>query len=119
MKKLMLIEDELILGESLVDVLEMQDYQVIWLQSLNEFNDAIIKESVDIICCDFHLPDGSFVDIYSTLKENNLLDVPLLVISATGSEKDKGFLKENVEHVLFKPFSMAELIVKLKMMLGG
>ena len=72
MKKILLIEDESILGETLLDVLEMRDFEVSWVKSIKELNVELEKRvNYDLICSDFHLPDGTLVDVRHRLRAVN------------------------------------------------
>ena len=115
MKSILLIEDEPILGETMVDILELYDYRVHWKKSLEEFLAFDPKkEVVHLICCDFHLPDGSLRDVHAKLKASETLSkVPLLVISATASEHDIDYINKNIDHFLMKPFKMSSLLDKI------
>jgi len=120
MKSILLIEDEPILGETMVDILEMYDYRVHWKKSYEEFLAFDPKkEVVHLICCDFHLPDGSLRDVHARLKIcETLSKVPLLVISATASEDDIDYINKNTEHYLMKPFKMPSLIDKISTLIS-
>lgn len=118
MKKILLIEDEIILGESLVDVLEVKGYDVKWVKSVQEFHEVIDEVKVDVICSDFHLPDGTLVDIWQRLQQcEKSHEIPVMVMSATASERDRGFIEQNIQHVLNKPFLMSDLYAKLDTLL--
>ena len=111
MKKILLIEDEPILGETLTDVLETTGFEVNWVKTIDELNVELDKQvNYNLICSDFHLPDGTLVDVWHRLRNCELLaKVPVLVMSATASEEDTSFINNNFEHILPKPFMVSEL----------
>lgn len=121
MKKILLLEDELILGETMFDVLEMYGHEVVWAKTITEFVGCMKNyKTFDLICSDFHLPDGTLIDVWNILQNcQDSFNIPLLVMSATASEEDRHFIDRNIEYVLYKPFAISDLNLLIKNILDG
>lgn len=112
MKSIHLIEDEWVLGESIVEILVMYEFDLTWSKSVQEFTNFLDQGGqVGLFLCDFHLPDGSLKDVYVKIKDmERMKHVPILACSATASEEDLAFLQINDIPILSKPFTVNQLI---------
>jgi DNA-binding response OmpR family regulator len=106
--KVLIIEDEKILCESIVSYLKQENFTC---DTANEYAAAIDKiESFDYDCIllDINLPGGSGLDILTQLKKSNRMD-GVLIISAKNSLEDKiTGLKLGADDYLSKPFHLSE-----------
>ena len=114
----LLIEDDLLLGESLKDYLEMYGFAVTWVRE----RFAEIEQEVDFSCfhivvLDLILPERSGEEILSIIR-SRFPSVPVLVLTAKsdlGAKKDC-FLR-GADDYLVKPFDMEELVLRLDALL--
>lgn len=110
--RILFVEDEPILGETITEVLGMFGYSVDWCKSIADFMEVVAESSgnYDLIFSDFHFPDGNFKEIYSVIiAHTELSNIPLVVSSATAVESDIEYLKGNNLEFLPKPFGMMDL----------
>ena len=111
--KILIIEDEKALSESIVAYLKGEDYLC---ESASDFNSAIEKTEqydYDCILLDITLPGGSGLEILKGLKANNKTD-GVLIISAKNSLDDKvEGLKLGADDYLPKPFHLSELSARV------
>jgi DNA-binding response OmpR family regulator len=107
--KILIIEDEKALAESIATSLRAQDYIC---EMAFDFNSAIAKTELheyDCILLDITLPGGSGLSILKTLRDNNKAD-GVLIISAKNSIDDKvEGLISGADDYLAKPFHLSEL----------
>lgn len=112
--KILIIEDEKDLRETLEEYLLKQKYMV---ESAHSYNTALNKITIydyDCILLDIMLPDGSGLDILSKLKQLNKSE-NVIIISAKDSLDDKvGGLAMGADDYLSKPFHLAELNARIK-----
>jgi DNA-binding response OmpR family regulator len=111
--KILIIEDEKALSESIATSLRSQDYIC---ETAFDFNTAIEKTELyeyDCILLDIGLPGGSGLSILKTLRDNNKAD-GVLIISAKNSIDDKveGLLS-GADDYLAKPFHLSELNARI------
>ncbi|MCW3090164.1 MAG: DNA-binding response regulator [Ferruginibacter sp.] len=111
--KILIIEDEKALSESIVTYLRGEMYVC---ETAADFASALDKtESFDYDCIllDLMLPGGSGLEILKELKANNKLD-GVLIISAKNSLDDKvAGLKLGADDYLSKPFHLSELSARV------
>lgn len=111
--KILIIEDEKALSESIVTYLKGEKYVC---EVAMDFKSALQKtESYDYDCIllDIGLPGGSGLDILRELKANNKLD-GVLIISAKNSIEDKVTgLVIGADDYLPKPFHLSELSARI------
>jgi len=102
-KKILIIEDEIILTEALILNLEPQYQVIICKNGLDGFN-KIPKIHPDLILLDIILPEMHGFDILSKTKDNpKTKDIPIIILSNLASKTDisKG-LKLGAQEYLLK-----------------
>ncbi|QIH31685.1 response regulator transcription factor [Sphingobacterium sp. DR205] len=115
--KVLVIEDEAELRETLKDSLVKEDYIV---ETASDFRSAVDKVSVydyDCILLDIMLPGGSGLQVLDLLKQEGKSD-NVIIISAKDSLDDKlRGLELGADDYLTKPFHIAELNARIKAVL--
>ena len=71
MAYLMVVDDDEGVRDLLHLILEREGYAVRSVASVAEAMEALTPESVDLILCDFQLPDGTGVDLYRWVRRIN------------------------------------------------
>lgn len=111
--KLLIIEDEKALGESMVTYLKAEGYIC---EIAADFKTALYKTGsfdYDCILLDITLPGGSGLDILKELKADNKMD-GVLIISAKNSIEDRvAGLTIGADDYLPKPFHLSELSARI------
>ena len=110
--KLLLIEDNEFIGESIYSQMKSQGFTIHWCQSGEEGLEYINQETVDIVILDIQLPGISGYDVAAQLNEKC---IPYLFSSSRTLDIDVVTgLKIGAEDYLRKPFSMDELKLRLE-----
>ncbi|MEO8109760.1 MAG: response regulator transcription factor [Ginsengibacter sp.] len=111
--KILIIEDEKELSDSIAAYLTSQDYSC---DTAIDYNSALNKtESFDYDCIllDISIPGGNGLQVLESLKENNKND-GVLIISAKNSLDDKiSGLNMGADDYLAKPFHLSELSARI------
>jgi DNA-binding response OmpR family regulator len=111
--KLLIIEDEFLLKQSMVDFLTASTYLC---ESASNYQDALEKIELydyDCIILDIMLPGGSGLDLLRNLKQNNKSE-GVIIISAKGELDDKiQGIEMGADDYLAKPFHLSELSVRI------
>jgi DNA-binding response OmpR family regulator len=111
--KLLIIEDELSLKQSMVDFLTTTGYLC---ESATTYSAALEKIELydyDCIILDIMLPDGSGLNLLKNLKQNHKSD-GVIIISAKGELDDKILgIEMGADDYLSKPFHLSELSVRI------
>jgi len=107
--KLLIIEDEKALADSIYSYLQQKDFVCESAASYTEARERIEQYDYDCILLDINLQDGNGLELLKTLKSNNKRD-GVLIISARGSLEDKiSGLQLGADDYLTKPFHLSEL----------
>ncbi|MCD6319591.1 MAG: response regulator transcription factor [Candidatus Desulfofervidaceae bacterium] len=112
--KVLLVEDDLTLGESLKEYLELNDITVKWLSDDREVEDVFLTESFDVIVLDLILKYQRGEDILKNLRGRGI-NTPVLVLTAKKALRDKEVCFERgADDYLTKPFAPKELLLRLQ-----
>jgi len=111
--KILIVEDEKVLNESMVTYLSGSGYTC---ESVSTYDDALEKidhHTYDCIVLDIMLPGGSGLQLLKYLKEDRK-DEGVIIISAKGALDDKmaGF-QLGADDYLTKPFHLPELSMRI------
>lgn len=111
--KLLIIEDEKELSDSIVSYLGKEDYLC---EQAFTFDEAMMKVGVyeyDCILLDLMLPGGSGLDILRRIKQHKP-ETGVIIVSAKGSLDDKiEGLKIGADDYIAKPFHLPELSMRI------
>lgn len=110
-----LIEDDLLLGDSIVEFLTLHNFIVCWLKDGQEAVNYIKKNVPDIIISDLMMPLMDGEEFYLQLRKNKKFDtIPFIMITANINTDIKFRQLENgVNGFLHKPFKVKELILQI------
>jgi two-component system, OmpR family, response regulator len=111
--RLLLIEDDPILGEGLADFLRTDGHVVDWCQRLAE-TVSLRDEPYDALLVDWQLPDGSGLE-WIRARRSRGDQVPALMLTARDllSDRIQG-LDSGADDYLVKPFAPEELSARLR-----
>jgi len=112
--KIALIEDEVLLNETIKTLLELEGFDVDSYESAKEFLKNSQNKRYDVIIADIALPDANFLQEIE--KHKKLLDdSKVIIISAFSSlEYIKKAFELGADDFLKKPFESEELILRIK-----
>ena len=112
-KRILVVEDEANLANSIKLLLTMENYQVDWAPDGKKGQELIRLNSYDLVISDMVMPKVGGMELIRWFKENRI-EVPILVITGYG---DKTMLLEMMEmgysNYLDKPFDDELLIQKV------
>jgi DNA-binding response OmpR family regulator len=112
--KILIVEDELAIANSMIDYLQSNDMLCEHVNNANLALDKIANYDYDCILLDLNLPDGNGFSIIEELKIQNKTD-GIIIISAkeTIETKIEGF-QLGADDYLTKPFHLSELLVRIQ-----
>jgi len=112
MKKILLIEDNRDISESIKEYLELEDFEIDSCYSWDEGLDQALNKKYDMLLLDVMLPKVDGFTIAAKLKEKS--DVPIVMITAKDAIDDKLMWFENgVQDYIVKPFDLRELEARI------
>ncbi len=116
--KILLAEDEPALGQIIKESLETRDFEVIFCKNGEEAYQAYIENKPELLVLDVMMPKK---DGFSLAKEIRTIDnrTPIIFLTAKSQTQDviTGF-EHGGNDYLKKPFSMEELIIRMKALLS-
>jgi DNA-binding response OmpR family regulator len=115
--KLLIIEDDSAVGSSLKDGLERAGFQVTWKTSGEEGVTFASQQKPHLVVLDVRLPDGSGFDFCRRMRQLGL-HMPVLILTVQSDEVDKVLgLEIGADDYVTKPFSLRELVSRLRALL--
>ncbi|MFQ6576309.1 response regulator transcription factor [Pseudomonas sp. UM16] len=110
------IEDDPVLGAHLHEALRLGGFKVTWCRNGREGLEVARTTRFDVVLMDILLPGLNGLDVLAKLRESS--STPVIMMSALGAEADRisGF-QRGADDYLPKPFSMAELQVRIEAIL--
>ena len=114
--KILVVEDEPTLLETLVYNLERQGYEVLTAEDGLRALDLAREKDPDLIVLDLMLPGLDGVAVSRAIRQDRA--VPILMLTARADEVDRVVgLEMGADDYLTKPFSMRELLARVKALL--
>jgi two-component system response regulator QseB len=111
---ILLIEDDIELGNGVRIALEDQGLQVTWVRRLQEAVQALDTTPCDLVLLDLGLPDGSGLTLLTRLRRDKQV-TPVLILTARDSLEDRiAGLDSGADDYLVKPFALAELLSRVR-----
>jgi len=112
--RLLLVEDDPILGEGIKTAAEMAGHHVHWSLSLAEAGRYWQEEWVDGVLLDLNLPDGDGLKLLRQ-KRRQRDRTPCLILTARDAVEDRiAGLDAGADDYLNKPFDNAEMLARLR-----
>jgi len=118
---IVLVEDDEIMGGSLLQRLELEGAQVLWLKQMVRALGAIRtpKRPIDAVICDIGLPDGSGEDLFATLARTGTPPPFLFITGQGGIGQAVRLIKSGAADYVTKPFDMSVFLERLGLLVGN
>ncbi len=116
--KVLLLEDEAALAEILCESLQTKGFDVKLAKTIAKAVTVYASFKPDILIVDVMLPDGNGFDFATGIRKKDM-QTPIIFLTSRSRAEDvvQGFETGGNDY-LKKPFSMAELIVRMKALLN-
>lgn len=111
MNRILLVEDDIALGKSIVLALQSEGYNVVYASSAEEAE--LLFPTVSLVLLDVSLPDGNGFELCRKLR--NDMPVPVIFITSYDEETDilRGF-DAGCDDYITKPFRLNILLSRVK-----
>lgn len=115
--RVLLVEDDAMIGESIEDGLRGECYTVDWLRNGSDVALAMQQQNYDLLLLDLNLPGANGMDILRSMRAAGA-DLPVLIISAReGTMSRVAGLDAGADDYLAKPFDLDELLARIRALL--
>jgi two-component system response regulator QseB len=112
--KILLIEDDLDLGNGVRIALSDQGFDVIWVRRKEDALHQLDVCVPELILLDLGLPDGDGMSLMTRLRQQ-LKGIPVIILTARGTLQDRLCgLDAGADDYLVKPFILAELLARVR-----
>lgn len=112
--RLLLVEDDYQVGETLLSTLGMENYAVDWVRDGAQVLPMLAAGEYEMMVLDLGLPNVSGVEILKSLRAHNN-PLPILLLTARDSLEDKVTAFDlGADDYLTKPFEMDELLARIR-----
>lgn len=112
--RVLVVEDDKIIGDGIVQSLGLEDYAVDWVEDIESAQTALGTNEYGVIILDIGLPDGSGLNVLKDLRSAGD-DTLVLILTAYDdiSFKLQG-LDSGADDYLIKPFRLEELLARIR-----
>ena len=115
--RILLVEDDLMIGDAIEGVLKDASYATDWVKNGLTALAALDTQTYDLVLLDLGLPGKDGLDVLDAIRARNN-PVPLLIITARdGLDERLRGLDGGADDFLLKPFAMAELLARMRAVL--
>jgi two-component system OmpR family response regulator len=112
--RVLLVEDDAMIGEAVLDALRQQGYAADWVRDGAMAETATAAESYDLMLLDLGLPRRDGLQVLRSLRARGWR-TPVLVITARDAVADRiAGLDAGADDYLLKPFDVQELLARVR-----
>ena len=115
--RLLLIEDDPMIGESMVEALHGERYAVDWVRAGDAAELAIAQHAYDLLVLDLGLPGRSGLDVLTRYRAGGGMLPVLIVTARDGTPARVQGLDAGADDYLVKPFDLDELLARIRALL--
>lgn len=119
-KKILIIDDDLVVVEQVKAILEKEGCECFALMSGEGVHDILKSNQIDLIILDLMLPDTHGFEICKKIKrDKGFSTIPIIMLTSESDTTDKiiGF-ELGVDDYIVKPFDRREFVLRIKAILS-
>lgn len=115
--RILLVEDDVMLGDTLQRALIAQQYAVDWVKTGEAARHTLLSEHFDLVIMDLGLPGMDGIAVLQHIRRQGKT-LPVLILTARDSVADRvQGLDSGADDYLLKPFDLFELFARLRALL--
>jgi DNA-binding response OmpR family regulator len=115
--RLLLVEDDTMIGEAVLDQLRAEHYAVDWVRDGEMALTALQSQTYDLVLLDLGLPRVDGLDVLRALRGRKLR-VPVLIATARDSVQQRvQGLDAGADDYILKPYDLDELLARIRALL--
>ncbi len=115
--RILLVEDDLMIGEPLLDILRAEGYAVDWVRDGDMADAALQSQSYDLLLLDLGLPKRDGMSVLRALRGRKQR-LPVLIATARDAVEQRiAGLDAGADDYVLKPFELDELLARIRALL--
>ncbi len=115
--RLLLVEDDLMIGEPLLDLLRAEGYAVDWVRDGEMADTALLSQNYDLLILDLGLPKADGMTVLKQLRGRKQ-SLPVLIATARDAlEQRIAGLDAWADDYVLKPYEFHELLARIRALL--
>ena len=115
--RVLVVEDDLMIGESLSDALQDEAYTVDWVKDGRQAILTIRVQPYDIILLDLGLPEVDGMGVLAAIRDAKI-KTPVLILTARDQLKDRiAGLDSGADDYVVKPFELGEVFARMRVLI--
>ena len=115
--RLLLVEDDTMIGESVLDLLRSENYAVDWVKDGEVADAALRSQSYDLVLLDLGLPRCDGLTVLRSLRSRKQR-IPVLIATARDSMQQRvEGLDAGADDYVGKPYDLDELLARIRALL--
>ena len=112
--RILLVEDDEMIGDAIVEALKDAAYAADWVQDAESATGALLGREHDVILLDLNLPKRDGIEVLKSLRSKGS-KAPVIILTARDSVEDRiAGLDAGADDYLVKPFEIGELLARLR-----
>ncbi len=117
MKKILLLEDDEVLSETLIDLLEAEGFEVTHVKNGQEALDATFNKRFDVMILDVNVPNINGFELLKELREAGDKTIAIFLTALTDIDSLSHGFDIGADDYIKKPFDFDELLIRIKALL--
>lgn len=115
--RLLLVEDDTMIGEAVVDLLRAEQYAVDWVRDGEMAETALRSQTYDLVLLDLGLPRRDGLSVLRAMRTRKVR-LPVLITTARDSVQQRiEGLDAGADDYLLKPYDLTELLARIRALL--
>ena len=112
--RILLVEDDIMIGETVLDVLRAEHYAVDWVKRAAQADTALRTEQYDLVLLDLGLPDRDGLSVLRDLRARQER-LPVLIATARDAVEQRiAGLDAGADDYVVKPYDVDELLARIR-----
>ncbi len=115
--RVLVVEDDLMIGESLSEALQDEAYTVDWVKDGRQAILTLKVQPYDIILLDLGLPEVDGMGVLTAIRDAKI-ETPVLILTARDQLKDRiAGLDSGADDYVVKPFELGEVFARMRVLI--
>lgn len=113
MKKIMIIEDDIIISKELYELLVNAGYEALILKDFSNAKEEILKSNIDLILLDINIPYQNGEQLLKEIRKES--NIPVIMVTSRANETDEILsISYGADDYITKPYSPTILLLRIQ-----